>query len=63
MKRTLATFLILGLFTIALAGCSTSADSSSNGNQAASSDVKELDNLMDSVRTDQYADTSLNDLQ
>jgi len=62
MKRFFLTSLILGLFTFALVGCNsgntTTGDQTSNNDQ-----VKELDGLMDSVRTDQYADNSLDTLQ
>jgi hypothetical protein len=62
MKRFFLTSLILGLFTFALVGCN-SGNTTTVGNQDSSDQVKELDTLMDSVRTDQYADNSLDTLQ
>ncbi|MCC7197637.1 hypothetical protein IT413_05605 [Candidatus Peregrinibacteria bacterium] len=60
MKRFFITSLIFGLFTFALIGCSSAENNSTTGgNQNTADQVKEMDSLIDSVRTDQYADKSL----
>jgi outer membrane lipoprotein SlyB len=62
MKRLFLTTLILSIFTLAFVGC-VNSETTSGGNADAADQIKELDGLMDSVRTDQYADNSLDPLQ
>lgn len=62
MKRLFLTTIILGIFTFALVGC-VNNETSTGGNPDSADQIKELDGLMDSVRTDQYADNSLDTLQ